>query len=110
MGQGDVDGDKYYVLSERSLFPPPTAENVAADYGSQTEQPVHRRSRGGAGPCAPAADHPDADLAAAFAMCERLVAPGKGGALALGTWQGIYLIEHRDRPHRREIVLSVLGA
>ena len=84
MGQGDVDGDKYYVLSERSLFPPPTAENVAADYGSQTEQPVHRRSRGGAGPCAPAADHPDADLAAAFAMCERLVAPGKGGALALG--------------------------
>ena len=67
MGQGDVDGDKYYVLSERSLFPPPTAENVAADYGSQTERPVHRRSRGGAGPCAPAADHPDADLAAAFA-------------------------------------------
>ncbi|MCJ2049924.1 secondary thiamine-phosphate synthase enzyme YjbQ [Methylobacterium sp. J-070] len=32
------------------------------------------------------------------------------GRLALGTWQGIYLIEHRDRPHRREIVLSVIGA
>ena len=28
----------------------------------------------------------------------------------LGTWQGIYLIEHRDRPHRREIVLHLLGA
>ncbi|NEI71359.1 YjbQ family protein [Rhizobium lusitanum] len=27
------------------------------------------------------------------------------GRLALGTWQGIYLFEHRDRPHRREIVL-----
>lgn len=25
------------------------------------------------------------------------------GQLALGTWQGIYLFEHRDRPHRREI-------
>ena len=32
------------------------------------------------------------------------------GRLALGTWQGIYLIEHRDRPHRREIVLTVIGA
>ncbi|MEO9340089.1 secondary thiamine-phosphate synthase enzyme YjbQ [Mesorhizobium sp. SB112] len=31
------------------------------------------------------------------------------GHLALGTWQGIYLFEHRDRPHRREIVLH-LGA
>ena len=29
--------------------------------------------------------------------------------LALGTWQGIYLIEHRDRPHRREIVLHIIG-
>lgn len=31
------------------------------------------------------------------------------GRLALGTWQGIYLIEHRARPHRRELVLHVLG-
>ncbi|AWN35431.1 secondary thiamine-phosphate synthase enzyme YjbQ [Methylobacterium radiodurans] len=36
--------------------------------------------------------------------------PVSGGRLALGTWQGIYLIEHRDRPHRREIVLHVIGA
>ena len=27
--------------------------------------------------------------------------------LALGTWQGIYLFEHRDRPHRREVVLHL---
>lgn len=39
-----------------------------------------------------------------------LVLPVTDGRLALGTWQGVYLIEHRDRPHRREIVLSVLGA
>jgi len=29
--------------------------------------------------------------------------PVSEGRLALGTWQGIYLFEHRDRPHRREI-------
>lgn len=29
---------------------------------------------------------------------------------ALGTWQAIYLIEHRRRPHRREIVAHVMGA
>ena len=32
------------------------------------------------------------------------------GELALGTWQAIYLIEHRRRPHRREIVLQFVGA
>jgi secondary thiamine-phosphate synthase enzyme len=36
--------------------------------------------------------------------------PVLGGELALGTWQAIYLIEHRARPHRREIVLQFLGA
>jgi secondary thiamine-phosphate synthase enzyme len=36
--------------------------------------------------------------------------PLRGGRLALGTWQGIYLIEHRDRSHHREIVLHALGA
>jgi len=30
--------------------------------------------------------------------------------LALGTWQAIYLIEHRSRPHRREIVLQFIGS
>jgi len=32
------------------------------------------------------------------------------GAPALGTWQAIYLVEHRARPHRREIVLQFTGA
>ncbi len=38
-----------------------------------------------------------------------LSVPVLAGRLALGTWQGIYLIEHRDRPHRRELVLHVIG-
>jgi secondary thiamine-phosphate synthase enzyme len=36
--------------------------------------------------------------------------PVRGGALALGTWQGIYLVEHRARPHRREVVLQFIGS
>jgi secondary thiamine-phosphate synthase enzyme len=31
------------------------------------------------------------------------------GALLLGTWQGIYLFEHRARPHRRQVVLHLVG-
>ena len=33
-----------------------------------------------------------------------------GGRLALGTWQGIYLFEHRRRAHRRELALHLFGA
>ncbi len=33
--------------------------------------------------------------------------PISDGRLVLGTWQGIYLFEHRDSPHRREIVLHI---
>ena len=32
------------------------------------------------------------------------------GQLALGTWQAIYLIEHRRRPHRREVVMQFTGS
>jgi secondary thiamine-phosphate synthase enzyme len=35
--------------------------------------------------------------------------PVVNGRLALGTWQAIYLYEHRARPHRREILLHLLG-
>ena len=36
--------------------------------------------------------------------------PVSGGELALGTWQGIYLAEHRARPHRRQVLLSFIGS
>lgn len=36
--------------------------------------------------------------------------PVGGGRLALGTWQGIYLVEHRTRPHRREVILQFVGS
>jgi secondary thiamine-phosphate synthase enzyme len=31
------------------------------------------------------------------------------GRLVLGTWQGLYVFEHRNTPHRREVVLHVIG-
>jgi len=39
----------------------------------------------------------------------QLTIPVHGGRLALGTWQGIYLFEHRNQPHPRSIVLHYLG-
>jgi len=38
-----------------------------------------------------------------------LQVPVSGGKLALGTWQGLYLVEHRRRPHSRDIVLQFIG-
>ncbi|MFT0861708.1 secondary thiamine-phosphate synthase enzyme YjbQ [Ancylobacter sp. G4_0304] len=35
--------------------------------------------------------------------------PVIAGRMALGTWQGIYLVEHRARPHRRELVVAFVG-
>ena len=39
----------------------------------------------------------------------QLSIPVSAGRLALGTWQGIYLFEHRHRPHEREVALHVIG-
>jgi secondary thiamine-phosphate synthase enzyme len=36
--------------------------------------------------------------------------PVQNGAMMLGTWQGIYLAEHRARPHRREVLLQFIGS
>ena len=38
-----------------------------------------------------------------------LTVPLEDGRLALGTWQGLYLWEHRVRPHRREVAAHLLG-
>ncbi|RMG28359.1 MAG: YjbQ family protein [Gammaproteobacteria bacterium] len=39
-----------------------------------------------------------------------LTLPVAEGRLALGTWQGIYLWEHRTRPHQREVLVTVQGS
>jgi len=39
----------------------------------------------------------------------QLTIPVADGRPVLGTWQGIFLFEHRSRPHRREVALHLLG-
>lgn len=41
--------------------------------------------------------------------CTELTIPVRGGRLALGTWQGAYLWEHRLRPHKRRVEVTVVG-
>ena len=57
------------------------------------------------------AEGPDdmpAHLRAALTQTQ-LSIPVIGGRMVLGTWQGIYLFEHRSRPHRRRVVLHIIG-
>jgi secondary thiamine-phosphate synthase enzyme len=53
-------------------------------------------------------DDMPAHLRAALTAVQ-LCVPVSSGRMALGTWQGIYLFEHRRAPHRREIVLHLIG-
>jgi len=53
-------------------------------------------------------DDMPAHIRAALSQTQ-LAMPIASGRLVLGTWQGIYLFEHRRAPHRREIVLHLLG-
>jgi secondary thiamine-phosphate synthase enzyme len=39
----------------------------------------------------------------------QLSIPVDAGRMVLGTWQGLYVFEHRNAPHRRELVLHLLG-
>jgi secondary thiamine-phosphate synthase enzyme len=53
-------------------------------------------------------DDMPAHVKAALTKTSELV-PVKDGHLGLGTWQGIFLFEHRERPQRRTIVVTILG-
>ncbi|AXK63737.1 MULTISPECIES: secondary thiamine-phosphate synthase enzyme YjbQ [Burkholderia] len=54
------------------------------------------------------ADDMPAHLRAALTQVQ-LSIPVEHGRMVLGTWQGIYLFEHRRAPHRRDIVLHLIG-
>jgi secondary thiamine-phosphate synthase enzyme len=53
-------------------------------------------------------DDMPAHIRAALSQTQ-LAIPVASGRMVLGTWQGIYLFEHRRAPHRREVVLHLLG-
>ena len=62
------------------------------------DRAYHHRSEG--------PDDMPAHIRAALTQ-SHLAVPVIGGGLALGTWQGIYLFEHRSRPHTRHVVLHL---
>lgn len=86
-------------------------ENADPDVQADLMAALDRLAPRGAG-YAHGAEGPD-DMPAhirALVTGSCLVVPLLCGELALGTWQGLYLIEHRDRPHRRELRLHAIGA
>ena len=63
------------------------------------------------GPYRHTAEGPDdmpAHIKAALTQTQ-ITIPLQQGRLALGTWQGIYVFEHRNHQHRRNIVMHLLG-
>ena len=86
-------------------------ENADADVQSDLLLALDRIAPEGAG-WIHGAEGPDDMPAHVKAMVSgvSLHVPVVEGRLALGTWQGIYLIEHRRHPHRREVMLQFIGS
>ncbi len=86
-------------------------ENADADVRRDLETLLARLAPDGDPAYVHDTEGPD-DMAAharAVLTTTTLQVPVAGGALALGTWQGIYLWEHRHAPHERSVVVTVLG-
>jgi len=86
-------------------------ENADPDVRADLEAFFARLAPEAPGRYAHTAEGPDdmpSHLRAALTQTS-LAIPILAGRLALGTWQGIYLFEHRAAPYRREIVLHAVG-
>ena len=86
-------------------------ENADPDVRTDLEAYFERIAPEEAGRYVHDAEGPDdmpAHLRTALTQVQ-LTIPVTRGRMALGTWQGIYLFEHRAAPHRREVVLHLIG-
>lgn len=86
-------------------------ENADPDVRADLEVFFTRLAPDGASEYRHSAEGPDdmpAHIRAALSQTQ-LSIPVERGRPVLGTWQGIYLFEHRTSPHRRELVLDVIG-
>jgi secondary thiamine-phosphate synthase enzyme len=86
-------------------------ENADPDVRHDLERFMSRLAPDGDPAYAHAAEGPD-DMPAHIRSVltqTSLTLPVTDGRLALGTWQGVYLWEHRSAPHRRRIVLTLLS-
>jgi len=86
-------------------------ENASPDVRADLEDFFRRLVPEGGGRYRHEEEGPDdmpAHIRAALTQTQ-LSIPVEEGRPVLGTWQGIYLWEHRSRPHRRELVLHLIG-
>ena len=83
---------------------PTVVDDIARYFATIAPESATRYGHNDEGP-----DDMPAHLRAALTQTH-LAVPIVGGRLAFGTWQGLFLFEHRARPHRRHIVLHALGA
>ena len=86
-------------------------ENADPDVRADLERFISRLAPDGDPSYLHSAEGPD-DMPAhirSVLTANELTLPVRGGRLALGTWQGVYLWEHRRRPHRRMLDITVIG-
>jgi len=86
-------------------------ENADPDVRADLESFISRLAPDGDPSYLHSAEGPD-DMPAhirSVLTANELTLPVRGGRLALGTWQGVYLWEHRRRPHRRMLDITVIG-
>lgn len=86
-------------------------ENADPDVRKDLEMLMQRWAPDGDPEYVHDAEGPDdmASHARSVLTSNSLSVPVSNGRLMLGTWQGIYLYEHRTAPHRRSVVVTVLG-
>ena len=89
------------LLVQENADPDVRADLLDAFAGIAPEAAAYRHSAEGP-------DDMPAHIRAALTPVQLTIPVGES-RLVLGTWQGLYLFEHRDAPHRREIVLHLLG-
>ncbi|MGB6800324.1 MAG: secondary thiamine-phosphate synthase enzyme YjbQ [Xanthobacteraceae bacterium] len=106
----DIDGALLLYLRHTSASLV-IQENADADARTDLVTALNRLAPAQAG-CVHEVEGPDDMPAHIKSMINgvSLQIPVSGGQLALGTWQGIYVAEHRAHPHRREVVLQFLGS
>lgn len=112
VAQSGVEVGLVHVFVQHTSCSLVITENADPDVRRDLETIIKRLAPDGDPAYRHDAEGPDdmASHARSMLTVTGLSVPVGGGRLLLGTWQGIYLWEHRTAPHRRGIVVTVLAA
>ena len=111
VAESDVETGLCHVFCAHTSASLVIQENADPDVLDDLEGWLARVAPDGDARYAHSAEGPDdmaAHLRTALTRTSEAI-PVVGGRLALGTWQGLYLAEHRTSPHRRRLVVHVTG-